>query len=95
MPVVEKVRGGTVRVRGIGKFSVGDRADVSTADAGYLCDERGDFERVAEDAGDGDEADEGLADLTYDELMERAREQDIDGRSQMDKADLVDALQED
>jgi hypothetical protein len=52
MPVVEKTSGGTVRVRGIGEFEPGDRADVSTADAQYLCDERGDFERVDEEVAD-------------------------------------------
>lgn len=49
MPTVEKVRGGEVLVRGIDtRFSVGDRADVSDELAAYLCEERGDFERVEE-----------------------------------------------
>lgn len=33
-----------------------------------------------------------LADLTRDELYNRAREKDIKGRSKMSKAELVDAL---
>lgn len=33
--------------------------------------------------------------LTYDELMDRARERDISGRSTMDKSELIDALHED
>lgn len=33
--------------------------------------------------------------LTYDELMGRARERDISGRSTMDKSELIDALHED
>jgi len=49
MPTVEKTSGGTVRIRDIGEFAPGDRADVSTADAQYLCDERGDFERIEAD----------------------------------------------
>lgn len=51
MPVVEKIAGGRVVVRGIGEFSPGDRADVSEADAAYLCDDRGDFQRVDENDG--------------------------------------------
>jgi len=58
MPTVEKVSGGRVLVRGIGWFDVGDQADVSGADAQYLCEERGDFERVETNqqngGGDGD-----------------------------------------
>lgn len=46
MPTVEKVNGGRVLVRGIGRFAIGDRAEVSEADAAYLCDARGDFELV-------------------------------------------------
>lgn len=63
MPTVEKVGGGRVRVRGIGHFEVGDRAAVSEADAAYLCEERGDFERVTEDGdSDGDSDDAGNGD---------------------------------
>jgi len=51
MPTVEKVSGGRVYVRGIGRFSLGDRADVSESDAAYLCDERGDFRRVDGETG--------------------------------------------
>ncbi|GGO01794.1 hypothetical protein [Haloarcula pellucida] len=46
MPVVEKTSGARVTIRDIGEFTHGDRADVGAADAAYLCDERGDFERV-------------------------------------------------
>jgi len=47
MPTVEKVSPGRVYVRRVGQeFALGDRAEVSDADAAYLCDERGDFERV-------------------------------------------------
>jgi len=61
MPTVEKVSGGRVHIREAGReFDRGDRADVSEATAAYLCEERGDFERV--DAGaateDGDGADD-------------------------------------
>jgi hypothetical protein len=53
MPTVEKVSGGRVYVRGIGRFSLGDRVDVSESDAAYLCEERGDFERVDDETGGG------------------------------------------
>jgi len=62
MPTVEKVSGGRVYVREAGrKFDRGDRADVSEATAAYLCEERGDFERVdataaTEDGGNDDAA---------------------------------------
>lgn len=59
MPTVEKTEGGRVTIRGIGEFGHGDQAEVSKDDAAYLCDERGDFERidaaVAEDETDGDD----------------------------------------
>lgn len=58
MVTVEKVRGGRVRVRGIGRFERGDRADVSEEDAAYLCDERGDFERVGDAEVENDAADD-------------------------------------
>lgn len=48
MPTVEKVSGGRVLVRGIGRFEIGDREDVTEDDAAYLCEERGDFRRVEE-----------------------------------------------
>ncbi|WP_147435155.1 hypothetical protein [Haloarcula sp. Atlit-120R] len=59
MPTVEKTEGGRVTVRGIGEFGLGDQAEVSEDDAAYLCDERGDFERIddvaAEDETGGDD----------------------------------------
>lgn len=50
MPTVEKVTPGRVRVRDIGRFEHGDRAEVSAAEAEYLVEQRGDFAMV-----DGDE----------------------------------------
>jgi len=46
-----------------------------------------------EDVSDG-EAAEDLEDKTYEELRDLASEAEIDGRSDMDKAELVDALGE-
>lgn len=62
MPTVQKTHGGEVYLRSEdARVTQGDRVEVSAAKAAYLCDERGDFERVgdepgpeAEDDGDGD-----------------------------------------
>jgi len=59
MPTVEKVSGGLVRVRDIGQFRVGDRVEVSADEAAYLCDERGDFERVGEADDEGSDVEDG------------------------------------
>ena len=112
MPTVEKTRGNRVYIRGVGRFGRGDRANVDEDTAAYLCDERGDFERVG-DANDGeDEADGGGGDvgddangdpyldlptdydeMTKTELYDIATELDIDGRSTMDKDELIEAIQ--
>lgn len=56
MPTVEKTSPGRVYVRSVDQeFALGDRADVSEDGAAYLCEERGDFERVDDDADDGTE----------------------------------------
>jgi len=47
---------------------------------------------VREEDGPPDAA---IAELTYDQLYEMARERDLDGRSEMDKDDLIAALSED
>jgi len=79
MPVVEKVRGGRVNVRGIGEFSPGDRAEVSAADAEYLCDDRGDFERVDDAAVSGDGFDaEAWLDQDYRDRADRVEAGDVD-----------------
>jgi hypothetical protein len=58
MPVVEKTSGGRVHIRDVGEtFHIGDQADVSEAQAAYLCEERGDFERVGDEPGPGAEGD--------------------------------------
>lgn len=88
MPRVRKVSGAPVLIRGVGQFGRGDEEDVSADTAAYLCDERGDFELVDVDAG------EDFDSMTKSELYDLAVEQDIDGRSTMDKDDLIEALEE-
>ena len=101
MVTVEKVRGGRYHHTELGLVEIGDRADVSESLAAYLCDGRGDFERVEHvttvdyEEVDEDDAADDLESLTYDELYDRATERDIAGRSEMDKDELIAALQED
>ena len=106
MPLVEKIAGGTVHVRGAGRFSYGDRADVDDEMAAYLCEERGDFKRVDatdvefEEVGedDVDDAEEDAADdlesKTVDELQDLAAEADVSGRSSMNKDELIAELRD-
>lgn len=80
----------------------GDTHDVTEEAAAYLCDERGFFERVeatdvefteVEDNAEGQDSGE-LEDKTVDELQDLAAEAEIDGRSKMNKDELIDALHE-
>ena len=86
-----------------GRLEPGDTFEVSTEKAEALL-ERHDYlvesdeihlnddqYEVIDDDGD----DEDLSGLTKSELYERATEADIDGRSTMSKAELIDALRED
>lgn len=77
MPTVEKVRGGHVSVRGIGRFDLGDRAEVSEADAEYLCEERGDFVLVNGDGGEDFDLN-GWLDNDYRERAEAVRDGGLD-----------------
>lgn len=94
------------RSRSLGTSTVGDEHTVDDATAAYLCDERGNFERVDDEivlsedeyevVGDeGDAPPQGLDALTKEELYERAQEADIAGRSEMSKDELIEALRED
>lgn len=46
MPIVEYVGGGVYHSRSHSNVTAGDRIDVSTGKAAYLCDDRDDFVRV-------------------------------------------------
>ena len=83
-----------------GPLTYGDTFEVDDAKGEALLDAHDYLEEVidvdgGEDYGTDDEPPQGLDSLTYDELYERASEYDIDGRSEMDKAELIDALRED
>lgn len=100
MPRVEHVAGpGRFSHQSVGVSERGDEHDVPADAAEYLCDGLGYFERTGDIVLDDDdytvEAADGLGELTYDELYDRATEADLDGRSEMDKAELIDALRED
>lgn len=49
MPIVEYVGGGVYHSRSHSNVTAGDRIDVSTGKAAYLCDDRDDFVRVDAD----------------------------------------------
>lgn len=100
MPTVRKTDPPAVTVRGVGSFNVGDTADVDADAAAYLVDDRGDFAYVDGPA-DGDvheedgPPDNAIADMTYDQLYQMAQAENVDGRSEMSKDDLIAALSED
>lgn len=100
MVTVEKVRGGRYYHGELGVMATGDQADVSESLAAYLCDDRGDFDRLehvttVEYTEVDEDGDEDLESLTKSELYEIATERNIAGRSEMDKGELIDELQED
>lgn len=90
MPTVEKVSGGRVYIRPLGRqFEIGDCEEVTDDQARYLCEERGDFERVDSD-------DDAPSDAT-----ERESEADDDGEDfsvngwlENDYTDRADAVRE-
>ena len=85
-----------------GVSTTGDEHTVSDDLAAYLVAEGPfkDTDEIVLDDADYDVVDDGgddedLSALTKEELYDRATEADIDGRSTMDKAELIDALRED
>jgi len=73
-----------------GRLEPGDEFAVD-GDKGAALRDAHDFLEAVEPAAD----DDGLNELTKSELYDRATEADIEGRSAMDKGELVDALRED
>ena len=109
MRTIRKTRPGESHIHNHGTVAGGETIAVDDDTAAYLVDSGGyeyadsDAESdpdtdAAEDAADADgdaEADgTDLSELTYQELRDLASEHDISGRSDMDKADLIDALGE-
>lgn len=100
MPQVKHIDNGVIRHVSIGRSTPGDVHAVSEETAAYLCDDRGDFERTDEAADEvrlsEDEYEveytHALEDHTVDELQSMASDRDIDGRSKMNKDELVEAI---
>ena len=83
MPTVEKHSGGRVYIRPLDRrFEIGDRVDVDRELAAYLCDERGDFTRIVEKAGEAEAAAEESSAEKDDDPAEEA---DSDGDDTSDE----------
>jgi hypothetical protein len=111
MPTVEKTVGGRVHIRDVGEtFTIGDRAEVSEAQAAYLCEERGDFKRVDDAADDEntvaepplnpdefsvDALEEALADADYsDAELDAIADAEAAGEDRTTAHDAIDAARE-
>lgn len=102
MPTIQKRSAGEEFIHGVGTVAQGESVDVGAETAEYLVEEDGTYEyaenaeSVAESDADADADDSPvpLEDKTYQELRDLASEHDVSGRSDMDKAELVDALGE-
>jgi hypothetical protein len=109
MRTIRKTRPGESHIHNHGTVAGGETIAVDDDTAAYLVDSGG-YEYAESDAdsasGTGEGADTAdadagaeadstdLSELTYQELRDLASEHDVSGRSDMDKADLVDALGE-
>ena len=109
MRTIRKTRPGESHIHNHGTVAGGETITVDDDTAAYLVDSGGyeyaesgaesdpDTDGVdgSDDADADAEADStDLSELTYQELRDLASEHDVSGRSDMDKADLVDALAE-
>jgi hypothetical protein len=109
MRTIRKTRPGESHIHNHGTVAGGETIAVDDDTAAYLVDNGG-YEYAESDAQSESDTDEGedtsdtdadaepdgtdLSELTYQELRDLASEHDISGRSDMDKADLIDALGE-
>lgn len=91
MPTVRKTSGGRVYYRAVGReFAAGETADVDDDTAAYLCDERGEFERVENGESEDDlEAFDGVGPQTADALREAGYDTPDDVRN-ADAGELTD-----
>lgn len=79
MTQVEHVENGVIRHTSIGRSEPGDTHDVSEETAAYLCDERGDFERI------------GVIDAEYEVVDEESEaETEADGGDTFDLDEFLD-----
>ncbi|QLG47899.1 hypothetical protein [Natrinema halophilum] len=87
MPTVEKTHGSRVYIRPLEqRFEIGDQADVDEEMAAYLCEERGDFERV-DALQEGDE-------WAGDSPPWEEPDGDTNDEPKVDADDVVDTLEE-
>jgi len=79
-----------------GALSPGDEFEVDEEKGEALLDTHEYLGEVETDDGDGDEdgGDEDPSELTREELYELAQDEDIEGRSEMSKSELLEALQD-
>jgi len=77
-----------------GSLTYGDTFEVGDAKGDALLETHDYLEEVI-DVDGGEDYGSDLDSLTYDELYDRASEHDINGRSDMTKAELIDALRGD
>gem|GEM_PF-2933619 len=80
----------------VAKLWPDDTAEVPDSTAVNLVDHYGFvYADTDRENADGESPDDALEDLTVEELQDLASEAEIDGRSSMNKAELVDALSDD
>ena len=107
MRTIRKTRPGESHIHNHGTVAGGETIAVADDTAEYLV-EQGGYEYAESDAQSEPDTDEGedtddadadaeadstdLSEKTYQDLRDLASEHDISGRSDMDKADLIDAL---
>jgi len=79
-----------------GTLAHGDTFEVGGEKGAALLDAHDYLEEIVDVEGgeveDASDSDDGLEDLTYDELRDRATEAEIDGRGSMNKDELIAAL---
>ncbi|GAA1280066.1 hypothetical protein GCM10009725_30350 [Aeromicrobium tamlense] len=80
----------------VGRVDPGSTVDVDDETASYLVEQTGYFEYAEStdvEFTEVDDSEDDLDELLKEDLLEIAREEDIDGRSDMTKAELITAIE--